>query len=234
MKRNDADAVEIHSLRVSAETEAAQRGKETLDCRTCFSKKRKAGRHHNYHCKRITPKPPFLIAFIIIFIIVIIITISVLAVLRGEKSNRTSPEVNNCAVWGPACPAGWIGYEGKCYFFSEEERNWTSAQSFCISQGSSLAVIQSELERVFMLRFKGAGHWIGLRRDFNDTWIWADGSEYSNTLVVKGSGNCTYLSKEFDIASRCHIPIKWICSHPDEYMRNKNCTAGKVICQEEL
>uniref|UniRef100_A0A670ISN9 C-type lectin domain-containing protein n=1 Tax=Podarcis muralis TaxID=64176 RepID=A0A670ISN9_PODMU len=47
-----------------------------------------------------------------------------------------------------ACPAGWIVYEGKCYFFSEEERNWTSAQRFCISQGSSLATIQSELEKV--------------------------------------------------------------------------------------
>ncbi|XP_077781313.1 C-type lectin domain family 2 member D-like isoform X1 [Podarcis muralis] len=155
--------------------------------------------------------------------------------MRGGKSNQTSPDVKNCAVLGPACPAGWVGYEGKCYFFSEEERNWTSAQSFCISQGSSLAKIQSELEKVFMLRFKGeADHWIGLRKDFNDTWIWADGSEYSNMLVVKGSENCAYLSKEFAIASRCHIPIKWICSHPDAYMRNVNSTAGKVICQEEL
>ncbi|XP_077781315.1 C-type lectin domain family 2 member D-like isoform X2 [Podarcis muralis] len=106
--------------------------------------------------------------------------------MRGGKSNQTSPDVKNCAVLGPACPAGWVGYEGKCYFFSEEERNWTSAQSFCISQGSSLAKIQSELEKVFMLRFKGeADHWIGLRKDFNDTWIWADGSEYSNILLLE-------------------------------------------------
>nr|XP_028573403.1 C-type lectin domain family 2 member B-like [Podarcis muralis] len=147
----------------------------------------------------------------------------------GGESNQTSPDGNYSAALRAACPAGWIVYEGKCYFFSEEERNWTSAQRFCISQGSSLATIQSELEKVFMLRFKGeADHWIGLRKDFNDTWIWADGSEYSNTLVVKGSENCAYLSKEFAIASRCHIPIKWICSHPDAYMRNVNSTAGKI------
>ncbi|XP_077781386.1 uncharacterized protein LOC114591959 [Podarcis muralis] len=147
--------------------------------------------------------------------------------LAGGKSNQTCPGVNYSAALRAVCPAGWIVYGGKCYFFSEEERNWASAQSFCISQGSSLAKIQNELEKVFMLRFKGeADHWIGLRKDFNDTWIWADRSEYSNTLVVKGSENCAYLSKEFAIASRCHIPIKWICSHPDAYVRNKNSTAG--------
>ncbi|XP_077781312.1 C-type lectin domain family 2 member D-like [Podarcis muralis] len=195
-------------------------------------RREKSGGHANYHSRRITSKNHILIEFIIILLF---ITIPVLAVPRGGRSNQTSPEVNNCPVLGPACPAGWVGYEGKCYFFSEEERNWTSAQCFCISQGSSLAAIQSELEKVFMLRFKGeADHWIGLRKDFDDTWIWADGSENSNTLVVKGSGNCAYLSKEFVLASRCHIPIKWICSHPDAYMRNKNSTAGKVICQEEL
>ncbi|XP_053234750.1 C-type lectin domain family 2 member D-like [Podarcis raffonei] len=138
-----------------------------------------SGGHANYHCRRITSKRTILIAFIII--LPFLITIIVLAVLRGVKSNQTSPDVNYSAVLGPACPTGWIVYGGKCYFFSEEKRNWASAQRFCISQGSSLAKIQSELEKVFMFRFKGdADHWIGLRKDFNDTWIWADGSEYSN------------------------------------------------------
>nr|XP_028575569.1 C-type lectin domain family 2 member D-like [Podarcis muralis]XP_028575570.1 C-type lectin domain family 2 member D-like [Podarcis muralis]XP_028575571.1 C-type lectin domain family 2 member D-like [Podarcis muralis]XP_028575572.1 C-type lectin domain family 2 member D-like [Podarcis muralis]XP_028575573.1 C-type lectin domain family 2 member D-like [Podarcis muralis]XP_028575574.1 C-type lectin domain family 2 member D-like [Podarcis muralis]XP_028575575.1 C-type lectin domain family 2 me len=227
MISHDDDAVERHSLGAPEETEAALRGKGVSQSI------RKAGDHHNYQGRGITSKCTILFAFIII--ILFLITIIALAVQRGGKSNQTCPDGNNCAVLGPACPAGWVGYEGKCYFFSEEERNWTSAQSFCISQGSSLAVIQSELEMVFMLRFKGeADHWIGLRKDFNGTWIWADGSEYCNTLVVKGSEYCTYLSKEFVIASRCHIPIKWICNHPDAYMRNVNSTAGKVICQEEF
>ncbi|XP_032997469.1 C-type lectin domain family 2 member D-like [Lacerta agilis] len=234
---HEADAVERHSLRASEETEAAHRGKKTHDLRTPFPSIRKAGGHPNYCCRRIAPKRTILIESIIIIILLLLFLplIIVLAVWRGGESNQTCPDANNSAVLGPACPDGWVGYERKCYFFSEEERNWTSAQSFCISQGSSLAAIQSELERVFMLRFKGeADHWIGLRKDFNDTWIWADGSEYSNTLVVKGSENCTSLSKEFVIASRCHIPTKWICNHPDAYVRNKNSTAGKVICQEEL
>ncbi|CAI5767971.1 C-type lectin domain-containing protein [Podarcis lilfordi] len=147
-----------------------------------------AGDHHNYQGRGITSKRTILFAFIIM--LPFLITIIALAVRRGGKSNQICPDVFLRAT----CPAGWIFYEGKCYFFSEEEKNWTSAQSFCISQGSSLAEIQCEHEKVFMLRFKGeADHWIGLQKDFNDTWIWADGSEYSNTLVVKGSENCAYL-----------------------------------------
>ncbi|CAI5767980.1 Hypothetical predicted protein [Podarcis lilfordi] len=233
MISHDDDAVERHSLRAPEETEAAQRGKKPLDWRTHFPKIRRTGDHHNYQGRGITSKRTILFAFIIM--LPFLITIIALAVQRGGKSNQTSPDGNYSAALRAACPAPWIVYGGKCYFFSEEERNWTSAQSFCSSQGSSLAAIQSELEKVFMLRFKGeADHWIGLRKDFNDTWIWADGSEYSNRLVVKGSKNCAYLSKEFVIASRCHIPIKWICSHPDAYMRDVNSTAGKVICQEKL
>uniref|UniRef100_A0A8D2LKQ5 C-type lectin domain-containing protein n=1 Tax=Varanus komodoensis TaxID=61221 RepID=A0A8D2LKQ5_VARKO len=46
------------------------------------------------------------------------------------------------------CAAGWIGYEGKCYFFSEEEGNWTHGQNFCSSHGSFLARIETESEKV--------------------------------------------------------------------------------------
>ncbi|CAI5767982.1 C-type lectin domain-containing protein [Podarcis lilfordi] len=215
MISHDDDAVERHSLRAPEETEAAQRGKKPLDWRTHFSKIRRTGDHHNYQGRGITSKRTILFAFIIILPFLIIII--ALAVWRGGKSNQTCPDVNNCAVLGPACPDGWVGYEGKCYFFSEEERNWTSAQSFCISQGSSLAKIQSELEMVFMLRFKGeAEHWIGLRKDFNDTWIWADGSEYCNTLVVKGSENCakSHMPREIMIVIRVLNRTTFPCKEP--------------------
>uniref|UniRef100_A0A672UCC6 C-type lectin domain-containing protein n=1 Tax=Strigops habroptila TaxID=2489341 RepID=A0A672UCC6_STRHB len=31
------------------------------------------------------------------------------------------------------CLSGWIGFRNKCYFISEEEKNWTSSQTFCTS-----------------------------------------------------------------------------------------------------
>ncbi|KFZ66808.1 C-type lectin domain family 2 member B, partial [Podiceps cristatus] len=41
------------------------------------------------------------------------------------------------------CPFDWIGYRGKCYYFSEAERNWTSSQDNCSALGASLAVLDS-------------------------------------------------------------------------------------------
>uniref|UniRef100_A0A8C3FAL5 C-type lectin domain-containing protein n=1 Tax=Chrysemys picta bellii TaxID=8478 RepID=A0A8C3FAL5_CHRPI len=38
----------------------------------------------------------------------------------------------------PRCPDGWVGYLGKCYYFSEAEGNWTFSQSNCSSFGASL------------------------------------------------------------------------------------------------
>uniref|UniRef100_A0A8D2LKB5 C-type lectin domain-containing protein n=1 Tax=Varanus komodoensis TaxID=61221 RepID=A0A8D2LKB5_VARKO len=112
--------------------------------------------------------------------------------------------------------SGWIGYEGKCYFFSEEEGNWTHGQNFCSSHGSFLARIETESEKVFLLRYKGrADHWIGLSKDQSEAWKWADGAEFRNTVAMEGEGaDCACLSTDTAIVSRCHIPRHWICSHP--------------------
>lgn len=41
------------------------------------------------------------------------------------------------------CPFDWIGYRGKCYYFSEAEGNWTSSQDNCSALGASLAMLDS-------------------------------------------------------------------------------------------
>uniref|UniRef100_A0A674JTP9 C-type lectin domain-containing protein n=1 Tax=Terrapene triunguis TaxID=2587831 RepID=A0A674JTP9_9SAUR len=45
------------------------------------------------------------------------------------------------------CPEHWIGYQGKCYLFSEDEANWTSTQHFCSSHGASLAWLDTLQEK---------------------------------------------------------------------------------------
>ncbi|KAH1182762.1 hypothetical protein KIL84_004254 [Mauremys mutica] len=44
------------------------------------------------------------------------------------------------AAKGSDCPDGWVGYLGKCYYFSETEGNWTYSQKNCSALGASLAV----------------------------------------------------------------------------------------------
>uniref|UniRef100_A0A8D2LLC7 C-type lectin domain-containing protein n=2 Tax=Varanus komodoensis TaxID=61221 RepID=A0A8D2LLC7_VARKO len=135
---------------------------------------------------------------------------------------------NACIPLVPPCTPGWIGYEGKCYFFSEDERNWTASQAFCASCGSSLASIESEPEKVFLLRYKGnADHWIGLWKDQSQIWKWADGAAFRNTVHIGGEGgNCAFLSMDIAITSRCYIPRNWICSHLDAYRKNRSSAEG--------
>ncbi|KYO29946.1 C-type lectin domain family 2 member E-like [Alligator mississippiensis] len=45
-----------------------------------------------------------------------------------------------------SCPADWIGYLGRCYYFSEAKGSWDSSQSSCSSLGASLARIDNEKE----------------------------------------------------------------------------------------
>uniref|UniRef100_A0A8D2KTN7 C-type lectin domain-containing protein n=1 Tax=Varanus komodoensis TaxID=61221 RepID=A0A8D2KTN7_VARKO len=84
---------------------------------------------------------------------------------------------------GPACPDSWIGYQGKCYYFSEEKRNWTSSQNFCMSYNSSLLTISCKKEKAFVMRFNGKNTaWIGLRREQGQPWKWTNGDNSTNFL----------------------------------------------------
>uniref|UniRef100_A0A8C4W073 C-type lectin domain-containing protein n=1 Tax=Gopherus evgoodei TaxID=1825980 RepID=A0A8C4W073_9SAUR len=64
------------------------------------------------------------------------------------------------------CPDGWVGYGGKCYYFSEAEGDWNNSQSNCSSFSASLAEIDTPQEMAFIKRHKDLSeHWIGLRRE---------------------------------------------------------------------
>nr|XP_020633111.1 C-type lectin domain family 2 member D-like isoform X3 [Pogona vitticeps] len=144
-----------------------------------------------------------------------------------KNCDQLVTQVEPLALCGPVCPAGWIGYERKCFYFSEGEGNWTFGQNFCTSHSSTLAVIESELEKKFILRYKGTpDHWIGLWKESNQVWKWADETEFNNTIEVGGKGGeCAFLSTDIAIGSRCHITRNWICNRYDTYT-TKNSTRG--------
>lgn len=50
-----------------------------------------------------------------------------------------------------ACPEGWIGFGRKCFYFSEDIRNWTYSQAFCASVDADLTRPETleELVNVF-------------------------------------------------------------------------------------
>nr|XP_025039582.1 uncharacterized protein LOC102461789 isoform X2 [Pelodiscus sinensis] len=52
----------------------------------------------------------------------------------------------------PSCPDSWVGYQRKCYYFSETEGNWDFSRSQCLALGTSVTGIDSLQE---LVRFAG-------------------------------------------------------------------------------
>uniref|UniRef100_A0A8C8SB67 C-type lectin domain-containing protein n=1 Tax=Pelusios castaneus TaxID=367368 RepID=A0A8C8SB67_9SAUR len=130
---------------------------------------------------------------------------------------------------GPACPNGWVGFRGKCYYFSEDEGNWTSSQTHCSAFNTSLAGIDTRQDMDFMVRYKGTfDYWIGLRRDLGQPWKWANGTEFNNLFLIGGGGDdCAYLNQGEVSSSQCTDTRFWICSKPDVF------TEARQIAVEE-
>lgn len=47
-----------------------------------------------------------------------------------------------------SCLDDWIGYLGKCFYFSENTTTWTASQNFCVSHEATLAVFHTTKELV--------------------------------------------------------------------------------------
>ncbi|KAG6921624.1 C-type lectin domain family 2 member D, partial [Chelydra serpentina] len=73
---------------------------------------------------------------------------AVLLFMRSSGGQATSAVPSPGPPFRPCCLEGWVGYGGKCYYFSKEEKNWDSSQHFCSSFNASLAVIDTQQEKV--------------------------------------------------------------------------------------
>lgn len=147
---------------------------------------------------------------------VLIIIITALAiVLAVERCNRDLAD-RELLSQTTSCPEDWIGFRGKCYYFSETEGDGNFSKSNCSSFRASLATIDTREDLAFLNRYKGLHeHWIGLWRDWEEQpWKWPDGTAFNNLFEVKGRGTCAYLTDDDVRSTRCHLEKKWICSKP--------------------
>ncbi|KAF1597525.1 C-type lectin domain family 2 member D, partial [Eudyptes moseleyi] len=106
----------------------------------------------------------------------------------------------------------WVGFQGKCYYFSETENNWTTSQESCEALGASLAVISTvdELEVPAFLNFLGVAF-------FFSSFSCSPACLHCR-FEVRGSGQCAYLNQERISSSLCHTKKNWLCSRPDNYV----------------
>ncbi|XP_015274908.1 PREDICTED: C-type lectin domain family 2 member B-like, partial [Gekko japonicus] len=164
--------------------------------------------------ERVVKRVAFLYRVVILFLLIGIGALVFIGAKQIEQLGRSLVSPPQC---GPPCPRYWIGYEGKCYYFSREKRDWVSSKHYCSSHNASLARIEKE-EMDFVMRLKGKDiYWIGLRRVLSKDWTWADGE--NATMEVTGvGGDCAFLDNTGKaIASGCHAKLPWICSKPAAY-----------------
>ncbi|CAM5159127.1 unnamed protein product [Eretmochelys imbricata] len=142
----------------------------------------------------------------------LLLSIILLVVLIAVSVRKSEP----CPA-GPACPDGWIGYLGKCYYFSQAAGDWTYSQNNCSALGASLAVIDTQQEMGFLLRYRGPfNHWIGLRRERDQPWMWTSGTEFNNWFPILGGGLCAFADNGEIASSDCSREGHWICNKPAE------------------
>ncbi|XP_015270451.1 PREDICTED: C-type lectin domain family 2 member D-like [Gekko japonicus] len=154
--------------------------------------------------------PAFFIAGVsVILNLALVIALLVLSV----RPRGLSPVCPTCPV--VSCPSGWIGYQGRCYYFAKAEGNWTSSKKHCSSLNASLAVVDSQEEMEFMMRYKGfSDHWIGLERNQSQPWTWIDGTIFNGWFTILGGGSCAYMNQQGIASSSCSREEPWICSKP--------------------
>nr|Q8VI21.1 RecName: Full=C-type lectin domain family 2 member F; AltName: Full=C-type lectin-related protein C; Short=Clr-c [Mus musculus]AAL37197.1 C lectin-related protein C [Mus musculus] len=149
--------------------------------------------------------------------VIMVLTVAVVALSVALPATKTEQILINKTY--AACPKNWIGVGNKCFYFSEYTSNWTFAQTFCMAQEAQLARFDNEKELNFLKRHMNSSHWIGLHRDSSEhPWRWTDNTEYNNTFLIQGDGECGFLSDNGISSSRDYIPRKWICSRSSNYM----------------
>ncbi|XP_064330142.1 C-type lectin domain family 2 member B-like isoform X2 [Phalacrocorax carbo] len=116
---------------------------------------------------------------------------------------------------GCCCPRGWLGFGGRCYLFSEEEGNWSRGLGSCRALGGSLTSLDTPEEKGLLARHKGLPHhWVGLRRDLQQGWHWANGSRSQPWFAVRGAADCAYLGDGDVQTASCASEKHWICARP--------------------
>lgn len=117
------------------------------------------------------------------------------------------------------CPSEWIGYKKKCYFISEEEKNWTSSRTFCAKNESFLAVFENPEEMHSLAkRLRIDESWIGLRKK-GESFYWENGIALeADMFQIQNRSECAYLSAFTIFTSACSLPRRWICVRFPEEM----------------
>ncbi|MEE6487065.1 hypothetical protein FKM82_014784 [Ascaphus truei] len=120
-------------------------------------------------------------------------------------------------VTGPKCelcPLSWVALNGKCYYFSEERKNWSASREYCEQIKSKIISMEEDKEKVLIsnqVPMRKGHFWIGLRKT-DGHWYWETGGKLQKDIFseVSGEHHCATFGNNLSSES-CSNPNKWIC-----------------------
>ncbi|KAF6339089.1 C-type lectin domain family 2 member D [Rhinolophus ferrumequinum] len=87
-------------------------------------------------------KHSVMVIFIACLVITVFGSITLLSVTRAEFHQKP------LECFEAACPDNWIGFQRKCFYFSDDTKNWTFSKRFCDSQDADLVQVETLQELV--------------------------------------------------------------------------------------
>ncbi|KAG8536163.1 hypothetical protein GDO81_027000, partial [Engystomops pustulosus] len=123
----------------------------------------------------------------------------------------------SCPPESSSCPNKWTKSDDKCFYVSQNTKNWQSSREFCELEGGTLLNPDQETQEeigllhdltgdywVGLIKHEGSGHWRRL-----DGSVWTGQIEYDDPqrrvpqCIVEDSGKF--------VALDCSSARRWIC-----------------------
>ncbi|AYP74291.1 C-type lectin protein [Fowlpox virus] len=108
------------------------------------------------------------------------------------------------------CPYEWVGYDGKCYYFSNNETDWRDSKRQCESMNSSLIVLDNKDVINFISKYGKTEYWIE-KRNYKNIFFTSHG------ITLDNDDFCLFFDLNIISLTPCIFHEKWICVKSDNY-----------------